>query len=432
VPKTSSLTIDTPQLHYAFRDVDHLIPDPRNSRTHSLEQIHELDMAIGAYGFTNPVLVDGDKILAGHGRREAVIARRDRGDATFLPNGVEIPYGMIPTIDCSGWTETQRRAYVIWDNKSVLLGDWNEEILASELRALSETTDFDMSLTGFNEAELDELLMPESSGGKTDPDAVPEKPAKPVTRAGDIWILGNHRVMCGDATDSGHLAQLMFGHGASMIFTDPPYGVDYDGIRNDDRAGLAALLDGAFGNMAAAARPGAPVYVFHSDRCADIFHQAFRKYFHFSSMIIWVKPALVLSRTDYQSRHEPCLYGWMEGAPHPWYSDRKQTSVWEFDKEPVPGHTTPKPVDLICRAIKHSSKPGHANIVLDLFGGSGSTLIACEKSNRGGALMELDPGYCDVIVRRWQEFTGGEAILQADSRTFDQVARKRVRTRKAA
>ena len=225
-----------------------------------------------------------------------------------------------------------------------------------------------------------------------------------------------HRLMCGDSTSIDAVERLMDGRRADMVFTDPPYGVDYKGINNDDRGGLEDLLRSSFGNYLASSKSGAAIYVFHSDRCADIFHTVFREFFHFSSMIVWAKNSLTLSRTDYQSQHEPCLYGWMDNGAHTFYGDRKQTSVWKFDKERVDGHTTPKPVALIERALSNSSKGG--DMVTDLFGGSGSTLIACEKTARDCRMMELDPKYCDVITQRWQNFTGQTATLEATGQPF--------------
>ena len=203
--------------------------------------------------------------------------------------------------------------------------------------------------------------------------------------------------------------KLMNGTKANMVFTDPPYGVDYKGINNDDRGGLENLLDKAFENMMNSCKNGAIVYCFHSDRCADIFHNIFRKYCHFSSMIIWKKQSLVLSQTDYQSIHEPCMYGWFNNGNHTYYGDRKQTSVWEYDRKSIDGHTTPKPVGFICNALKNSSKKN--DIILDLFGGSGSTLIACEELDRKCRMMELDPIYADVIIARWEKLTGQKAEL---------------------
>lgn len=225
--------------------------------------------------------------------------------------------------------------------------------------------------------------------------------------------------MCGDSTSIEAVGTLMDGQKADMVFTDPPYGVNYDGINNDSREGLEELIRSSFKNYFDSSKPGAAVYCFHSDRCADIFHKVFREFFHFSSMIIWAKNALTLSQTDYQSRHEPCLYGWTKGGTHSWYSDRKQTSVWEIDKESIDGHTTPKPVALIERAIRNSTKA--LSIISDLFGGSGSTLIACEKTGRQCFMMELDPIYIDVIIKRWQDYTGNEAINAESNTTFNKT-----------
>jgi DNA modification methylase len=272
---------------------------------------------------------------------------------------------------------------------------------------------FALDILGFDPKEIAALLEPEVVEGLTDEDAVPNVPEEPKTRLGDIYQLGNHRLMCGDSTSIDAVDELMDGQKADMVFTDPPYGVDYKGINNDSRDGLEDLLRAAFGNYLATSKSGASIYCFHSDRCADLFNKVFREFFHFSSMIIWAKNSLTLSQTDYQSQHEPCLYGWMDNGTHSWYSDRKQTSVWRFDKEKVVGHTTPKPVGLVERAISNSSKGGDA--ILDLFGGSGSTMIACEKINRHARLMELDPKYCDVIVKRWEDFTGKKAVLLTET-----------------
>jgi DNA modification methylase len=384
--------------------LEKLTPYARNSRTHSDEQVAQLAASIREWGWTTPVLVDEDGgIIAGHGR---VLAARQLGMAE------------VPVVVARGWSDAKRRAYVIADNKLALNAGWDAEMLSLELGELGELG-FDLELTGFSGDELDGLTPDEEPAALTDPDETPEAPAVPRSVLGDVWLCGKHRVMCGDSTSVDAVGVLMAGEKADMVFTDPPYGVDYDGINNDSRDGLADLLRQCFANYVISAKPGAPVYVFHSDRCADIFHDAFRQHFHFSSMCIWVKPALVLSQTDYQSRHEPCMYGWVEGEAHKWNSDRKQTSVWEFGKESVPGHTTPKPVDLVAYAVGNSSKSG--DTVLDLFGGSGSTLIACEKTGRVARLMELDPRYVDVIVKRWQDYTGKKATREADGVAFDEV-----------
>lgn len=227
----------------------------------------------------------------------------------------------------------------------------------------------------------------------------------PVSKLGEVYQLGRHRVMCGDSTDFVTVSDLMDGTIADMVLTDPPYGVDYEGINNDSRSGLSSLLQDSFANYAAVTQKGGAFYCFHSDKCADIFHEEYRKVAKFSSMLIWVKPSLVLSQSDYHSRHEPCFYGWFEGASHSWNSDRKQTTVYEIGKESVDGHTTPKPIELLSKLIQNSSKK--AAVVLDLFLGSGSTLIACEQTDRTCYGMELDPKYVDVIRKRYHKFVTG-------------------------
>lgn len=390
-----SITITT-------RKVDELIPYVRNSRTHSDEQVAQIAASIKEFGWTNPILVDGEGvIIAGHGR---------------LLAGRKLGFTEVPTIELRDLTEAQKKAYVIADNRLALNAGWDNEMLTLELGELA-AEGYNLDLLGFDTKELDALLEPQVIDGLVDEDEVPEVGPEPITKPGDVWVLGRHRLMCGDSTSIDAVDKLMAGQKADMVFTDPPYGVDYEGINNDSRDGLADLLRQVFANYVVTAKPGAPIYVFHSDRCADIFHQVFREHFHFSSMVIWVKPALVLSQTDYQSRHEPCMYGWVEGAAHQWNSDRKQTSVWEFGKEHIVGHTTPKPTQMVAYAIENSSKRGQT--VIDLFGGSGSTLIACEKTNRQARLMELDPKYCDVIVKRWEEFTGKKAVLEGADEPAD-------------
>ena len=376
-------------------EITALIPYAKNSRTHDDAQVAQIAASIKEFGWTNPILVDGDKgIIAGHGRLMA--ARKLKMDK-------------VPVIELNGMTDAQKKAYVIADNRLALNAGWDNSMLTIELNELLDDG-FALEILGFNKDELDALLNPiEETEGLTDEDAVPDVPEEPKTKLGDIYILGNHRLMCGDSTSIDAVDNLMQSDKADMVFTDPPYGVDYKGISNDSRDGLEDLLRGAFANYFGHSKSGAAIYCFHSDRCADVFHRVFREFFHFSSMIIWAKNSLTLSQTDYQSQHEPCLYGWMDNGSHSWYSDRKQTSVWHFDKERFAKHTTPKPVSLVERAITNSSKGG--DIVIDLFGGSGSTMIAAEKLGRCARLMELDPKYCDVIVQRWEEFTGKKAVL---------------------
>lgn len=388
------------------KNIEDLIPYANNARTHSDEQVAQIAASIKEFGWTNPILIDGENgIIAGHGR---LAAARKLGMKT------------VPAIELSGLSKAQKKALILADNKIAINSGWDDKLLAIELTELKEL-DFDITLTGFSEDEYLALQPIELEQGLTDEDDVPEVPAEPITKLGDVWLLGRHRLMCGDSTSIDAVEKLMNGQKADMVFTDPPYGVDYKGINNDDRDGLEQLLRGAFSNYLATSKSGAACYVFHSDKCADIFHFVFREFFHFSSMIIWAKNSLTLSRTDYQSQHEPCLYGWMKNGSHTFYGDRKQVSVWKFDKEKVVGHTTPKPVALIEKALANSSKSG--DLVSDLFGGSGSTLIACEKSARQSAIMELDPKYCDVIIKRWQDFTGKKAILETTKETFNSLSK---------
>jgi len=218
---------------------------------------------------------------------------------------------------------------------------------------------------------------------------------------GDLFEIGEHRLLCGDSTDSDAVARLMDGYKADMVFTDPPYGVDYEGINNDDRGGLEDLLRGAFGNMMLSTNNGGSFYCFHSDKCCDIFSKVYREFCHFSSMIIWVKESIVLSQTDYQSKHEPCMYGWFDNGTHKWYSDRKQESVWIAKSKREEGHTTPKPIDIITKALNNSSKEGMT--IMDLFLGSGSTMVASHQLKRKCYGMELDPKYCQVIIDRMRK-----------------------------
>jgi DNA modification methylase len=385
--------------------IEKLIPYVNNARTHSDAQVAQIAASIKEFGFNNPVLIaDDNSIIAGHGR---VMAARKLGKET------------VPAVKLSHLTEMQRKAYILADNKLALNADWDNSLLAIELADLKDLG-FDTDLTGFSADEIAALMPVELTEGLTDEDEVPEAPVDPVTKLGDVWLLGKHRVMCGDSTSIDAVERLMDGQKADMVFTDPPYGVDYKGINNDDRNGLENLLRGAFGNYFSTSKSGAACYIFHSDKCADIFHMVFREFFHFSSVIIWAKNSLTLSRTDYQSQHEPCLYGWMKDGKHSFYGDRKQVSVWKFDKERVEGHTTPKPVALIERALQNSSKGG--DVISDFFGGSGSTLIACDKTGRHARLMELDQKYCDVIVKRWQDFTGKTATLEENGQSFNELS----------
>ncbi len=373
--------------------IDKLLLDPANARKHGKKNLDSIKGSLAKFGQQKPIVVNTDNVVvAGNGTLQAAkeLGWKDINIVRTNLKGSDIT------------------AFGIADNRTSELAEWDDDVLKELLEGL-KAEDFDLSAIGFADDEFAELMGGKSKEGLTDADDVPEVPEEPKTKLGDIYKLGNHRLMCGDSTSIDAVEKLMDGQKADMVFTDPPYGVDYDGINNDDRAGLECLLRGAFGCYTAISKSGAATYVFHSDKCADIFHAVFREFFHFSSMIIWAKNSLTLSRTDYQSQHEPCLYGWIKGGSHKFYGDRKQVSIWRFDKERVEGHTTPKPVALIERAVGNSSKGG--DVVTDLFGGSGSTLIACEKTGRHARLMELDPKYCDVIVKRWEDFTGKKAEL---------------------
>jgi site-specific DNA-methyltransferase (adenine-specific) len=293
----------------------------------------------------------------------------------------EIPTKILP----SSTSVEKLKAYTIKDNVSFGEHDWDQ--LANEWDA-DELNEWGLDVPVFDS----EVLEAEEDDFDTTP------PSEPITVLGDLYEIGEHRLLCGDSTDSDQVAKLMNGQKADMVFTDPPYGVDYEGINNDDRGGLENLLRGAFGNMMLSTNNGGSFYCFHSDKCSDIFSKVYREFCHFSSMIIWVKESIVLSQTDYQSKHEPCMYGWFDNGTHKWYSDRKQESVWIAKSKKEEGHTTPKPIEIITKALNNSSKTGMS--VLDLFLGSGSTMVASHQLKRKCYGMELDPKYCDVIVKR--------------------------------
>lgn len=386
--------------------LDRLVPYAGNARTHSDEQVAQIVASIVEFGFTNPILVDaGAGILAGHAR---LLAAR----ILQLPD--------VPVIVLDHLTAIQKRAYIVADNKLALNAGWNEELLAQELAAL-EKAEFDLHLLGFSEEELLALLAEDMTG--KDEDAVPDTPAIPVSRPGDIWLLGPHRVLCGDATQSSSLAALLASGTADMVFTDPPYNVNYAAdsnrqIANDNLGNqFGSFLRDACANLLQVT--SGAVYICMSSSELHTLHKAFVDAGgHWSTFIIWAKNHFTLGRSDYQRQYEPILYGWRQGAERHWCGDRNQGDVWFADK-PVSNdlHPTMKPVELIARAISNSSRGG--GLVLDPFGGSGSTLIACEKTGRRARLVEVEPKYVDVIVRRWQEFTGKRAVREGDGGEMD-------------
>ena len=397
------------------RPIEALIPYARNSRTHSGAQVAQIAASIREFGWTNPVLVDGSNgIIAGHGR---VLAARKLG------------FEQVPVIELAHLTESQKRAYVLADNKLAENAGWDDELLRIELEAL-QAAGFDLSLTGFADDEL-AALMAELAGneGLTDDDAVPEVTDDPVSQPGDVWLLGDHRLLCGDATDPVALETLMGSDLADMAFTDPPYNVNYantakDKLRGTHRPilndnlgeGFAGFLSAACANLLTYSK-GA-VYIAMSSSELDTLQLAFRGAGgKWSTFIIWAKNTFTLGRADYQRQYEPILYGWRDGVDHFWCGDRDQGDVW-FINKPVKNdlHPTMKPVELVERAIRNSSKT--RDIVLDLFGGSGTTLIAAEKTQRRARLVELDPKYVDVIVKRWQDYTGKQATRLQDGTSF--------------
>ena len=401
--------------------IDKLIPYARNARQHSDAQIAQIAASIAEFGFTNPILAGSDGVIvAGHGR---LAAARKLGLAT------------VPVVVLEHLTPTQRRALVLADNRLAELATWDDALLRIELEALQDDG-FDLDLTGFDADALAELLADEEPQieGRTEDDAIPEMPEEPVSRPGDVWRLGPHRLVCGDATTAEAYARLFpDGERADMVFTDPPYNVNYANSAKDKLRGKhRPILNDALGEgfydflfdalaLIMAHTRGA-IYVAMSSSELDTLQAAFRAAGgHWSTFIIWAKNTFTLGRSDYQRQYEPILYGWPEGATRHWCGDRDQGDVWQI-KKPAKNdlHPTMKPVELVERAIRNSSRPG--DVVLDPFGGSGTTLIAAEKAGRVARLIELDPKYADVIVRRWQDWTGQQATREADGLAFDQAA----------
>ena len=398
-----------------YKNVYDLIPYARNSRTHSDDQVLQIAASIKEFGFTNPVLIDGENgIIAGHGR---VLA------------AMKLSIDEVPCVELSGMTDTQKRAYIIADNKLALNAGWDYDLLAIEFKELDESG-FDVGLTGFSDDEIADLLPQEIPAGLTDEDAVPELTEDPVTKQGDIWILGKHRVMCGDSTSIDSVETLMDGGLADQLITDPPYNVSYVGktkeamtIKNDCMTDeqFRQFLRDAFVTADAVMKQGAVFYIWHSDLEGYNFRGAAKDSgWTVRQCLIWKKQSMVMGRQDYHWKHESCLYGWKDGAGHLWATDRKQTTVLEFDRPSRSTlHPTMKPVELIEYQVLNNTKG--SDVVLDIFGGSGSTLIACEKTGRESRLMEIDPKYVDVIVKRWQEFTGLDAIHKHSGGTFNSM-----------
>ena len=395
--------------------IERLVPYARNARTHSDEQVAQIAASIREWGWTTPVLVDEDGgIIAGHGRTLA--AQR-------------LQMAEVPVMVARGWSDAKKRAYILADNKLALNAGWENELLNLELSELKEL-DFDLELIGFSADEITALMPLELEPGLTDEDAVPDVPAVPVTVLGDVWVLGRHRVMCGDSCSITDMDKLVAGRQTDMWLTDPPYNVAYEGgtkekltIQNDSMTDDAfrQFLRNAYVTADSTMKPGAVFYIWHADLEGYNFRGAAQDAgWKVRQCLIWKKSSLVMGRQDYHWKHEPCLYGWKEGAGHLWATDRKQTTILEFDKPSRNGeHPTMKPVALFEYQMLNNTKGG--DLVLDSFGGSGTTLIAAEKNGRHSCLMELDPKYVDVIIKRWQDFTGKIAVHAETNQPFAEV-----------
>lgn len=380
-------------------NIDKLIPYANNARTHNKEQILKLRSSLREFGFVNPVIIDRNyNVLAGHGRIEAAKAEN---------------IAEVPCVYADHLTDAQKKAYILADNRMALDAGWDEELLGVEMEEL-RNLGFDLGLTGFDEKEIADLFDTNVDDVKDDDFDLTEALEKAAfVQRGDIWTVGRHRLMCGDATNSDAVSALMGDTKANLILTDPPYNVSFksgsgltiqnDSMKNEE---FYTFLLSAFKCMADHLEKGGAAYVFHADTEGLNFRRAFVDAgFHLAGCCIWVKDSLVLGRSDYQWQHEPVLYGFMQNGKHSWYSDRKQTTIWNFDKpKRNANHPTSKPLDLLSYPIGNSTQENA--VVIDTFGGSGSTLMACEQMNRICYTMELDEKYASVILRRYVEETG--------------------------
>tara|TARA_R110000868_G_scaffold410518_2_gene698945 strand:- start:5508 stop:6764 length:1257 start_codon:yes stop_codon:yes gene_type:complete len=407
-------------LSVVYLPVTSLTPTARNARTHSPAQIAQIGRSIREFGWTNPILIDEDRvIIAGHGRLEAA---RSVGMAD------------VPTITLSGLTDAQKRALVIADNKLALNAGWDDDLLRLELDDL-KGLDFDVSLIGFSDLELDAILADKTSG-LTDPDDAPDVQAEAVTQLGDVWLLGRHRIVCGDSTDADVVAKALAGVKPHLMVTDPPYGVSYDATwrgkaghatMGKNRTGIVEADDRPDWREAWALFPGNIAYVWHGGLHSGTVAESLSSCgFNLRAQIIWNKSVMAMSRGDYHWKHEPCWYA-VKGTGH-WAGDRKQTTVWDL-KSPIhimsgsdekkTEHPTQKPVECMKRPIENNSSPGQA--VYEPFSGSGTTIVAAEMTARCCHAIELSPAYVDVAVRRWQAFTGHSATLEGDGRSFADI-----------
>ena len=383
---------------YENVEIEKLIPYKNNARTHSDEQIEKIAKSMKEFGFINPILVDGNlNVIAGHGR---------------ILGAKKLGMKEVPCLFIEDLTEEQKRAYIIADNRLAEDAGWDKELLKIELEDL-KNMNFDITLTGF---ELEDFDFSMDETEVIEDEFAENVPEEPTSKKGEIYKLGKHFLMCGDSTDINDVEKLMNGVKADMLLTDPPYNVDYEGgtgltIQNDnmDDETFREFLRVSFFNANSVMKEGAVFYIWHADSEGYNFRGACHDIgWKVRQCLIWCKNTLVMGRQDYHWKHEPCLYGWKEGASHLWASDRKQTTVLEFDRPSVSKeHPTMKPVGLFDYLIKNNTKKD--DIVLDLFAGSGTSIIACEQNGRIAYSMELDPKYVDVIISRWEKLTGQQA-----------------------
>ena len=407
-------------LTVVYLPIERLIPYARNSRTHSDAQVAQIAASIREFGWSNPVLTDGDGgIIAGHGR---VLAARQLG----MP--------AVPCIRLGHLTPTQRKALILADNKLALNAGWDESLLSLELQDL-QSDGFSLELTGFSGDELADLLA-DRTEGLTDPDDAPPAPINPVSVLGDVWVMGKHRIVCGSSTDADAVAKALNGVSPHLMVTDPPYGVEYDASwrlaampeKNTKNGSHGIVMNDATADWreAWALFPGDVAYVWHAGLFSGTVADSLAACdFTLRSQIIWAKSNFAIGRGDYHWHHEPCWYAVRKGGTGHWVGDRKQSTIWQIPKPPKSetGHSTQKPVECMNRPIENNSSPGQA--VYDPFVGSGTTIIACEQTGRCALAVELNPAYCDVSVLRWQNFVGAEAVLEATGQTFADVCEQR-------
>ena len=401
--------------------VETLVPCARNARTHSDAQVAQVAASIARFGFVNPILVGPDRvIIAGHAR---LLAAR------------KLEMSEVPVIVLEHLSEAQRRALVIADNRLALNAGWDEEMLALELATLRDE-DFSLDVLGFDDEELSRLLAAQGAAeGLTDEDSVPEVPETPVSQTTDLWNLGDHKLLVGDATVVADVQRLMGADAADCVFSDPPYNIDYQGytkdrlrIHNDQMSAeqFKRFLQESFQCFRSVIKLGASLYICHSSSWQREFQNALEAAgFEVRCQIIWGKNTFAWGFGRYKFQHEPIFYCHVAGQKDSWYGNKSQSTLWE-EKKPAANrlHPTMKPVELVERALVNSSQAG--DLVLDLFGGSGTTLIGCERRDRKARLMEIDPKYADVIVRRYQEYSGKSAVLDGDGRTFAETAQARL------